>query len=53
MDDADVFVIDESELGHTTVVKHSIDTGEHNKHPPIKHVPDVHPLYTERKLPNS
>ncbi len=33
MDNADVFAIDESELGHTTVVKHSIDTGEHPQCP--------------------
>ena len=33
MDNADIFAIDESELGHTTVVKHSIE------HSPIKQCP--------------
>ena len=36
MDNADIFAIDESELRHTTVVKHSIETGEHS---PIKQCP--------------
>ena len=33
MDKVDVFAVDDGELGHTTVVKHSINTGDH---PPIK-----------------
>ena len=46
MDNADVFAIDESELGHTTV-KHSIDTGEH---PPIKQCPRRTPLIHREKI---
>ena len=38
MDNSDVFAVNESELGHTAVVKHSIDRGYH---PPIN-VQDVH-----------
>ena len=47
MDNADVFAIDESELGHTTVVKHSIDTGEH---PPIKQCPRRTPFVHREKI---
>ena len=41
MDNANEFAIDESELGHTTIVKHSIDTGEHL---PIKQSPRSTPF---------
>ena len=47
MDNADVFAIEESELGHTTVVKHSIDTGEH---PPIKQCPRRTPFVHREKI---
>ena len=47
MDNSDVFAVDESELGHTTVVKHSIDTGDH---PPIKQCPRRTPFIHREKI---
>ena len=47
MDNTDVFAVDESELGHTTIVKHSIDTGDH---PPIKQSPRRTPFIYREKI---
>ena len=46
-DNADVFAIDESELGHTIIGKHSIYTGEH---PPIKQCPRRTPFVHREKI---
>jgi hypothetical protein len=47
MENADVFAIDESELGRTTIVKHSIDTGDH---PPIEQFPRRTPFVHREKV---
>ena len=47
MDNSDVFAVSESELGHTNVVKHSIDTGDH---PPIKQNPRRTPFVHRDKI---
>ena len=47
MDNADVFAVNESELGHTTIVKHSIDTDDH---PPIKRSPRRIPFVYREKI---
>ena len=47
MDNSDVFAVSESELEHTNVVKHSIDTGDH---PPIKQNPRRTPFVHRDKI---
>ena len=47
MNNADIFAIDKSELGYTTVVNHSIDTGDH---PPIKQCPRHTPFVHREKI---
>ena len=37
----DAFALDDSELGHTSLVQHTIDTGDH---PPIKQQPQRTPF---------
>ena len=44
---ADVFALDSSELGHTDLVQHTIDTGEH---PPIKQQPYRTPMIYREKI---
>ena len=38
----DVFALNDTELGHTSIVQHSIDTGDHA---PIKQIPCRMPLF--------
>ena len=47
MNNADIFAIDERELGHTTVVNHSIDTRDH---PPTKQCPRHTPFVHREKI---
>ena len=47
MENADVVAVDESELRHTTIIKHSIDTGDH---PPIKQCPRRTPFVHREKV---
>ena len=47
MDNSDIFAVDESELGYTTVVKHSVDTGDP---PPIKQSPRRTPFVHREKI---
>ena len=43
----DVFALNDSELGRTSLVKHSIDTGDH---PPIKQQPRCTPFVQREKI---
>ena len=47
LDADDVFALDESELGHTSLVTHSINTGDH---PPIKQQPRRIPFCHKEKV---
>ena len=44
---SDVFAMDSSELGHTSLVQHSIDTGDH---PPIKQHPYRTPMIRREQM---
>ena len=44
---SDVFAMDSSELGHTSLVQHSIDTGDH---PPIKQHPYRTPMIWQEQI---
>lgn len=43
---ADVFALDNSELGHSELVQHHVDTGES---PPIKQPARIIPFVTEKR----
>ena len=47
LNSVDVFALDDSELGRTSLVQHAIDTGDH---PPIKQQPRRTPFIQRKKI---